>query len=318
MKSIAIVFPGQGSQTVGMLVDIAKEYPEVEKTFSVASQILGYDLWKLVQHGPAEELDKTIHTQPALLTSSYALWQIIQKQSNESIKPSFLAGHSLGEYTALACANALSFQDAVRLVAARGQYMQEAVPVGQGALAAVIGLDDDVVKEICKNVITSTNEVLEPANFNSTGQVVISGHKTAVERAVILSKEKGAKLAMLLPVSVPSHCSLMKPAAERLSKILSSITIQNPTLPILNNVDVIVYENPEQIRDGLVRQLFMPVRWVDIIKKLSEQGITQMIECGPGKVLSGLIKRTNREINTMAIGDLSGLQGLLNLSLERE
>ena len=314
MRKIGIVFPGQGSQTVGMLSDVAKEFPEVEKTYAIASQVLGYDLGELIQQGPAEELDKTIHTQPALLAASYAVWQIIQNRSKNLFKPSLLAGHSLGEYTALVCANALSFKDAIKLVAARGQYMQDAVPAGVGALAAIVGLEDSVVREICKTVLTQS-EVLTPANFNSIGQVVIAGHKSAVLRALVLAKEKGARLAKLLPVSVPSHCILMNPAAERLAKLLAEIPIESPKLPVLNNVDVTIYQNANEIRDGLVRQLFMPVRWVEIIQYFAGQGVTEIIECGPGKILAGLIKRINPEIQCAPTADLTGLQGLLEKSV---
>jgi [acyl-carrier-protein] S-malonyltransferase len=224
----AIVFPGQGSQSVGMLGDMAAQFPEIKQVFNEASEALGYDLWRLTQEGPAEELDKTTHTQPALLTASYALWQILQARAE--FQPAFLAGHSLGEYTALVCAKSLAFADAVRLVAARGQYMQDAVPAGVGAMAAIIGLEDTVVREICQQSVT-TGEVLAPANFNSVGQVVISGHKAPVERAIQAAKEKGAKMAVMIPVSVPSHCQLMEPAAERLAVLLASLTLQKPVMP---------------------------------------------------------------------------------------
>lgn len=310
MKKLGIIFPGQGSQTIGMLSDIAKEFSEVEKNYALASDVLGYDLWKLVQEGSAEELDNTVHTQPALLAGSYAVWQILQANLKKSFKPAFLAGHSLGEYTALVCASALSFQDAIRLVSARGQYMQEAVPVGIGALAAIVGLEDEVVKELCDQSISNT-EILSPANFNCPGQIVIAGHTAAVERAIIIAKEKGARLAKLLPVSVPSHCVLMKPAAERLAKLLDTIAIQSPELPILNNVSAIPYQNANDIRDGLVKQLYMPVRWVDIIQAFAAQGVTEMIECGPGKVLTGLNKRMVPNIETMTTSDCAVLKSLL-------
>lgn len=306
MNKIGIVFPGQGSQSIGMLSDIAKEFSEVEKIYAEASQVLGYDLWQLVQQGPSEELDKTIHTQPALLAASWAIWQII-KNNAPTIKPVLLAGHSLGEYTALVCAEALSFKEAIRLVAARGQYMQEAVPVGEGGIAAIVGLDDAVVQKICEQSVIS-NDVLTPANFNSPGQVVIAGTKLAVERAIVLAKEKGARLAKLLPVSVPSHCALMKPAADRLSQLLATLSIQAPSLPILNNVDVVVYQQGDDIRSGLVRQLYSPVRWVETIQKFA---VEQIIECGPGKVLSGLIKRISPDVSLFHTADLNSLQHLL-------
>jgi len=306
VNKIGIVFPGQGSQSIGMLSDIAKEFSEVEKIYAEASQVLGYDLWQLVQQGPSEELDKTIHTQPALLAASWAIWQII-KNNAPTIKPVLLAGHSLGEYTALVCAEALSFKEAIRLVAARGQYMQEAVPVGEGGIAAIVGLDDAVVQKICEQSVIS-NDVLTPANFNSPGQVVIAGTKLAVERAIVLAKEKGARLAKLLPVSVPSHCALMKPAADRLSQLLATLSIQAPSLPILNNVDVVVYQQGDDIRSGLVRQLYSPVRWVETIQKFA---VEQIIECGPGKVLSGLIKRISPDVSLFHTADLNSLQHLL-------
>lgn len=304
-QSLGIVFPGQGSQSVGMLKDIAAEYSEVQATFNEASLALDYDLWELVQNGPSEELDKTVHTQPALLAASYAIWCILT--SKKHIKPAMLAGHSLGEYTALVCANAITFNDAIRIVAARGQYMQDAVPVGVGALAAIVGLDDVDVKAVCEKAALQ-GEVLAPANFNSPGQVVIGGHKIAVERALVLAKEAGAKLAKLLPVSVPSHCILMKPAAERLAKLLEQTTINTPTIPVLSNVDVTLYNDPNAIRDGLTRQLFMPVRWVEIIQKFASTGIKNIIECGPGKVLSGLNKRIVADLELANTSDLSNLQ----------
>ena len=307
MKSLGFVFPGQGSQSVGMLASIAQEYPIVKTTFDEASSALGYNLWELTQEGPAEELNKTIHTQPALLAASYAIWRIIQSQTN--IKPALLAGHSLGEYSALTCANAIAFSDAVKLVAARGFFMQEAVPVGEGALAAIVGLDDAVVNTLCEKAALF-GEVLAPANFNCPGQVVIAGKKIAVERAIILAKESGAKIATLLPVSVPSHCSLMKPAAERLAEVLETITIHTPTIPILNNVDVAIYTDANSIRSGLLRQLYMPVRWVETIQALIKTGITQIVECGPGKVLSGLNKRIAPELQLTHTNDLASLQAI--------
>lgn len=306
---LGIVFPGQGSQTVGMLSDIAAAFPEVEMTYSEASDVLGYDLWKLVQQGPAEALDQTVHTQPAILAASYAIWRILQ--SKKKIKPLLLAGHSLGEYTALVCAGALQFKDAIKLTASRGQFMQEAVPAGQGALAAIVGLDDQTVYELCHQAIQD-NEVLTPANFNSPGQVVVAGDKLAVERVIVLAKAAGARLAKLLPVSVSSHCALMKPAAERLQALLTTIPIQAPTIPVLNNVDVSYYHNADEIRDGLVRQLYMPVRWVETIQKFAGNDIQHIIECGPAKVLTGLNKRIAPEIQLTQTADLVSLQFLLD------
>lgn len=298
MKSLAVVFPGQGSQFVGMLADVAETYPQIKSTFEIASNVLSYDLWTLVQEGPAEKLDKTIHTQPALLTASYALWQIL------NLKPVCLAGHSLGEYTALVCANAISFEDAVRLVAARGLFMQEAIPAGEGALAAIVGLDDGIVKDICEKA-ASVGEVLAPANYNSPGQVVVAGHTTAVERSLILAKAAGAKLAKILPVSVPSHCILMKSASEKLRDCLKNIPINIPTIPIFSNVDASPYTHPDAIREGLAKQLFMPVRWVETIQNMFHQyNISDMVECGPGKVLSGLNKRILPDIQLIPLQTL--------------
>lgn len=295
--SLAIVFPGQGSQSVGMLSDLVEQYPQIQKTFAEASVVLGYDLWQLSAHGPLDELNKTVHTQPALLTASYALWRIFQNR----LQPSILAGHSLGEYTALVCANALQFTDAVKLVAARGKFMQEAVAPGVGAMAAIVGLDNEAVQIICEKANTTPGEVLTPANFNSIGQVVIAGHKAAVERAVLLAKEQGAKLATLIPVSVPSHCDLMRPAALRLKELLKNTHINSPNLTVISNVDVEPYLDADSIRSGLVRQLYMPVRWVETIQYAVKSGVRQMIECGPGKVLTGLNKRIDKELEFLTI-----------------
>ncbi|MDR3492942.1 MAG: ACP S-malonyltransferase [Gammaproteobacteria bacterium] len=307
-QTLGVVFPGQGSQSVGMLSDIAREFPIVEKTFEEASFVLGYDLWKLVQSGPAEELDKTVHTQPALLAAAYAIWSILEKEI--SFKPALLAGHSLGEYAALVCAKAMSFSDGIRLVAARGLYMQEAAPIGVGGLGAVIGLDDAAVQDVCHKSVMD-DEVLSPANFNCPGQVVVAGHLKAVERALVLAKAQGAKLAKLLPVSVSSHCALMQPAAERLTALLPTIAIETPTIPVISNVDVVPYTTPQAIRDGLVRQLVMPVRWVETIQLFSTQGITDIVECGPGKVLNGLNKRIAKDIQLTNSADLTSLKALL-------
>jgi [acyl-carrier-protein] S-malonyltransferase len=300
MQSLGVIFPGQGSQSVGMLQDIAENYPEVIKTYHEASEVLGYDLWKLVKEGPEESLDQTAHTQPALLVGSYALWKIL------NIQPALLSGHSLGEYTALVAAGALPFLDAVKVVAARGEYMQEAAPNGKGAMAAILGLDNDGVTKLCQTT-AQDGEVLTPANLNSPGPVVIAGDREAVLRAVQAAKGAGAKIAKLLPVSVPSHCHLMKPAAEKLKKLLSTIAIDSPRIPVLNNVDVKVYENGDDIRDGLYRQLFMPVRWVEIIQAFKARGVTQLIECGPGKVLTGLNKRIDSEMQLMHTSDIDNL-----------
>lgn len=298
---LGMVFPGQGSQSVGMLADVAARYRMVEETFAEASSVLGYDLWQLTVQGPAEELDKTIHTQPALLAASVAVWRILQQE--KKLTPSIMAGHSLGEYSALVCAGALDFKDAIKLVAARGQYMQEAVAPSVGAMAAIVGLEEKVVVDICKQCVVA-GEVLTPANFNSVGQVVVAGHKKSVEQAIALAKEQGAKLAVLIPVSVPSHCALMRPAAERLEALLATTMLHKPTIPVLNNVDVAFYNDAESIRRGLVKQLYMPVRWVETIQAFINNGVTQILECGPGKVLTGLNKRIDKSLQLMTIADV--------------
>jgi len=306
---LAVVFPGQGSQTVGMLASVV-QYNEVQQTFAEASDVLGYDLWQLAQQGPADVLDQTVHTQPALLAASYAMWRVLQIECQ--FLPAMLAGHSLGEYTALVCAEAISFRDAIKLVAARGEYMQAAVQPGTGAMAALIGLDEVTVASICKEVITSTDEIITPANFNSVGQIVVAGHKAPVERAIILAKEKGAKLAVMIPVSVPSHCQLMQPAAERLASLLETVTIKTTTIPVLNNADVVRYDSPASIRQGLIKQLYLPVRWVEIIQAMVNNKITTVLECGPGKVLTGLNKRIDKQLQCNATNDLTGVSAFLN------
>lgn len=306
---IAFLFPGQGSQSIGMLGDIAQKFVEIKKTFSEASDVLQYDLWELIQKGPAEKLDNTEYTQPALLAASVAIFRII------NFRPVMMAGHSLGEYTALVCADALHFSDAIKLVAARGRYMQDAVPKGIGGLAAIVGLDDAVVDSICKKVV-APGEVLTPANFNCPGQVVISGHLSAIEKAITLAKEMKALLAKLLPVSVPSHSLLMKPAAERLQEDLKKLSIQSPTIPVLNNVDVAIYENADQIRDGLTRQLFMPVRWVEIIREFSKKNINCFVECGPGKVLSGLNRRIVQGVELVNTNDCVSVENFIPIVVQ--
>ena len=282
--SLAFVFPGQGSQSEGMLSALAADFGEVEETFREASEVLGYDLWDIVQNGPAEKLNSTDITQPAMLAAGVAVWRVWQTKAGA--QPTVLAGHSLGEYTALVCAGSLAFTDAIKLVAERGRLMQQAVPAGTGAMAAVLGLDDDAVRQACRDA--ADGEVLEAVNFNSPGQVVVAGHKAAVERVVDLAKERGAKRALVLPVSVPSHCALMKPAADQLATVLQDVAIQAPTIPVINNADVASPNKPDAIRDALVRQLYSPVRWVETIQKMAGDGVDHLVECGPGKVLAGL------------------------------
>ncbi len=302
----AVVFPGQGSQSIGMLMGLAEVHAQIKETFQEASDALGYDLWQRVQNGPEEELNKTHITQPAMLAGGVAVWRIWQSQVKA--QPVAMAGHSLGEYSALVAADSLSLSDAVTLVADRGRFMQEAVPAGKGAMAAILGLDDDKVGEVCaeaaKNVV---GEVVTAVNYNSPGQVVIAGNTAAVNCAVELAKKAGAKRALPLPVSVPSHCSLMMPAAERLAERLAGVAIQAPVIPVFNNVDVQAENTADAIRDALKRQLFSPVRWVDTVQAFAEQGVQQVVECGPGKVLAGLNKRINREMTGLTTSDLAGL-----------
>lgn len=299
MKKFAIVFPGQGSQSVGMLAELAQQHALVQDTFAEASAVIGVDLWQLAQQGPAEKLNQTEFTQPALLAAGVAVWRVWQTKT--ALLPAVMAGHSLGEYTALVCAGALQFSDAVMLVHKRGQYMQTAVPEGQGAMAAILGLDDSVVVDVCAQA--AQGEVLTAANFNSPGQVVIAGDKAAVERGIEQAKAAGAKRALLLPVSVPSHCALMRPAAERLSDVLDAIQIHAPSIPVLNNVDVAYYETAEQIRDGLLRQLYHSVRWVELVTALAACPVAAVIEAGPGRILLGLNKRIATEISSLAAYD---------------
>lgn len=305
---IGIVFPGQGSQAINMLSDIATEYKEVLDVFAEASSVLGYDLWQLCQEGPLELLNQTIHTQPALLTASFALWRILK--AHQPMTNVMLAGHSLGEYTALVCAKSLKFEEAVQLVAARGQYMQEAVLADVGAMAAIIGLDDEAVLEICQEA-THDDLCVSPANFNSIGQVVVAGHKSAVQQAILLAKENGAKLATIIPVSVPSHCLLMKPAAERLSAKLEAITLSPPIFPVINNIDATPYKDIASIRNGLIKQLYSPVQWVRSIQYFIQNGIQTIIECGPGKILTGLNKRINKNLDLLPTDTLDHLNHII-------
>jgi len=303
-QKLALVFPGQGSQTVGMLADLYAEYAIVRDTFAESSAALGYDLWHLVANGPEADLNETHRTQPALLTASVAIWRLWQQQSGA--KPDYLAGHSLGEYSALVCAEVLSLADAVKLVEKRGQYMQTAVPAGTGAMSAIIGLDDALIAKACEEA--AQGEVVSPVNFNSPGQVVIAGNKAAVERANELCKAAGAKRALPLPVSVPSHCALMKPAAEQLATDLASMSFNAPSFAVVNNVDVAIAADEAAVKAALVRQLYSPVRWTETIEWLSAQGVTQVVEIGAGKVLNGLIKRINRELEVSSVNDLASLK----------
>ncbi|CCF10136.1 [acyl-carrier-protein] S-malonyltransferase [Pantoea sp. PA1] len=307
MTQFAFVFPGQGSQTVGMLADLAAAYPAVEATFREASDVLGYDLWQLVSQGPAEELNKTWQTQPALLAASVAIYRVWQQQGGQ--QPALMAGHSLGEYSALVCAGVLNFADAIKLVELRGKLMQEAVPEGTGAMQAIIGLDDAAIAKACEE--SAQGQVVSPVNFNSPGQVVIAGNKEAVERAGAACKAAGAKRALPLPVSVPSHCALMKPAADKLALTLENITFNAPAVPVINNVDVKAETDADAIRHALIRQLYSPVRWTESVEAMAAQGVKQLIEMGPGKVLTGLTKRIVDGLSAAAVNDTASLTAAL-------
>jgi [acyl-carrier-protein] S-malonyltransferase len=306
-QTLAMVFPGQGSQSVGMLAALAGSAPEVAASFAEASSVLGYDLWQLVQDGPEELLNSTDRTQPAMLAAGVAVWRAWLGRGGT--RPALMAGHSLGEYTALVCAGALEFAAAIALVAERGRCMQSAVPAGVGAMAAILGLDDAAVAAVCEQ---STNgAIVSPVNFNSPGQVVIAGHAAAVERAVAAARTAGARRAVLLPVSVPSHCALMEPAAQAFSAQLAATPLRVPDIPVLQNVDAASHDTVEAIRDNLSRQLYSPVQWVRIVEAMAARGITRIIEAGPGKVLTGLNKRIDANISNAAVLDPESLDSAL-------
>ncbi len=301
-KKIAFLFPGQGSQTVGMLNELADRFMLIKKTCDEASVALEYDLWQLIADDLEEKLQQTMYTQPALLAASIAIWRVLQSQGmNEA---SFFAGHSLGEYSALVAAGSLTFNDALRLVAKRGELMQQAVQPGQGAMAALIGLTPEQVAELC--VQAADGEVLAPANYNAIGQIVVSGNTAAVDRVMLLAKDSGAKMAKKLPVSVPSHCKLMESAADQFKQYLQNTPLQRPNKPIINNVDAAINNHPDDIRDALFRQLYSPVRWVDTVQRLVGEGVNTMIECGPGKVLTGLVKRIDRQVKVLTANEVLG------------
>jgi [acyl-carrier-protein] S-malonyltransferase len=311
-SSFSIVFPGQGSQSLGMLSALAEAFPLVQETFAEASQALGYDLWRMVQEGPVDELNQTDKTQPAMLAAGVAIWRLWQVGGGKT--PKMMAGHSLGEYTALVCAGAIAFTDAIALVAKRGRFMQEAVPAGSGGMAAILGLEDDQVCSVCGEA--AQGEVVEAVNFNSPGQVVIAGAREAVERACELAKAAGAKRALPLAVSVPSHCALMQPAAERLSERLAGTEITMPHIPVLHNVNVETAPNVAAIRQLLAAQLYNPVRWVETVQKMAAEGLETLYEAGPGKVLTGLTKRIDRKIKGVAVYDPDSLKNALEKHYE--
>jgi [acyl-carrier-protein] S-malonyltransferase len=305
--SLAFVFPGQGSQSVGMLAELAAAHAEIRATFEEASAGAGVDLWQLSQEGPDTELNRTEHTQPALLAASVGVWRVWQKLGGAT--PAMLAGHSLGEYSALVCAQALSLHDAAALVAERGRLMQAAVPAGVGAMAAIIGGDDAQIAQVCAEV--AQGQVVAPANFNSPGQLVIAGHAEAVDRALARLAELGVKKTIKLAVSVPSHCALMRDAADRLGERMAAVSWSAPTIPVVQNADAAVHAQPDAIRASLQRQLYMPVRWTECVQVLAAAGIVEALECGPGKVLAGLIKRIDKSIQARAIGTPDELQSAL-------
>jgi [acyl-carrier-protein] S-malonyltransferase len=308
-SQLAFVFPGQGSQSLGMLGDLAQQHAIVRDTFAEASEGAGTDLWTLAQDGPEEQLNRTEFTQPALLAAGIAAWRAWQAQGG--VMPSQLAGHSLGEYSALVAAGALSLRDGARLVRVRGQLMQEAAPAGTGAMAAVLGADDSLVEDVCREA-SSKDDVVVPANYNSPGQIVIGGHATAVDRALALLAERGVRKAVKLAVSVPSHTPLMRDAAERLARAMDDIAWRAPSLPVVQNVDAKVHGDVAAIRDALVRQLYLPVQWTSCVQALAARGATRIGECGPGKVLAGLVKRIDKGLDARALGTVADFDAARN------
>lgn len=306
-QNLAFVFPGQGSQKIGMLAELAEQYPVVQATFAEASEVLGYDLWNMVQNGEQADINLTERTQPLLLTASVAIWRIWSEKGGA--QPALMAGHSLGEWSALVCAGVVEFKDAVELVRNRGAYMQEAVPQGVGAMAAIIGLADDAIKEVC--AAASGEEVVVPVNFNSPGQVVIAGHAGAVEKAIEGCKAAGAKRALPLPVSAPFHTPLMKPAAEKLAEQIRATEFKAPVVPVVHNVNAKTEADPEKIKELMIEQIDNPVLWVDCTNALTAAGIDTVVECGPGKVLSGLCKRIERSLSAFASEDVAALDQAL-------
>lgn len=304
MMNQAIVFPGQGSQSVGMLGALAERYPDIKATFQSVSEHLGYDLWQLVQQGPADVLNQTMYTQVAMLTADVAVFNVLQSQG--TIQPKTMAGHSLGEYAALVCSDAIPLLDAALLVQTRGRLMQETVSVGVGAMAAIVGLDDAQVNTICERSTTAEEQVT-PANYNAIGQVVIAGHTAAVQRAIALAEKTGARLAKIIPVSVPCHCALLAPAAELFAEALAAAPFQRPKIDVVSNVDLSTYESADHIRSLLRQQLYSPVRWVETIQQMKHNSVTHILECGPGKVLSGLIKRIDNAIQVDSACDALSL-----------
>lgn len=306
-QTLAFVFPGQGSQAVGMLAELAGEHPQIGETFAEAADALGYDLWQLCQNGPEAELNRTDRTQPAILAASIALWRVWA--ANSAVRPGFVAGHSLGEYSAAVAAEVIGFADALRLVERRGQLMQQAVPAGEGSMAAILGLADEQIIQLCAEA--AQGEVVSAVNFNAPGQVVVAGQAAAVQRAIEACKAAGAKRAIELPVSVPSHCALMKPAAEQLARDFEQLSWQSPQITLVQNVSARPAADLDTLRSQLVEQLYNPVRWVESIEYIAAQGVTDLVECGPGKVLSGLNKRCAKGVATHNLDSAAGLAAAL-------
>ena len=309
MSNLAFIFPGQGSQKIGMLAELAQQNPIIEKTFNEASEVLGYDMWQLIQQGAQEDINLTQRTQPILLTCSVAIWRLWAEKKGTA--PSQMAGHSLGEWSALVCANVIDFADGLRIVEARGKYMQQAVPVGQGAMAAIIGLDDQTILDACAE--SNDLGVVDAVNFNAPGQVVIAGSNEAVERTMEICKSAGAKRALPLPVSAPFHTSLMKPAADNLAEMVNAVTFRAPEVPIIHNVHAQNEQEPQAIKALMLEQIYSPVKWVDCIKQLKNTGVSTLIECGPGKVLSGLAKRIDRELMAVATESAADFDAALTI-----
>lgn len=308
MVNTAFVFPGQGSQSVGMLSDFVLQYPIIIETFAEASEAIGYDIWNLVQNGPEERLNQTEQTQVVMLTADIAVYRLLMQQG--LAQPQMMAGHSLGEYAALVAAGALSLADGVRLVAKRGQVMQNAIPLGRGAMAAIVGMTDEEVSALCIKASDETQQVT-PANYNAIGQVVIAGHTPAVERAIALADEGGARLAKIIPVSVPCHCALLTEAADEFSEYLARVDFKAPQVDVVSNTDLSIYKSAEQIRTQLKAQLYSPVRWVETIQLFKTKHIELIVECGPGKVLSGLTKRIDRSLSSLSVYDTISLEHLM-------
>lgn len=307
-KQLAFVFPGQGSQSVGMLADLNSAYPVVKKTFDEASEVFGRDMWALAQQGSEQELAQTEITQPIMLIAGVAAWRAWCEAS--ALRPALMAGHSLGEYTAYVCAESISLADGVALVKRRGELMRDACPGGKGKMAAILGMEDDELKAVCAEA--AQGEIVQAVNFNAPGQVVIAGHSAAVDRAIELAKQKGARKAMPLAVSVPCHSDLMRAASEELAAKLASTQINKPVIPVVNNIDAQIELNPERIREKLIVQLYSPVLWVDSVRAMAAQGITKVVECGPGKVLSGMNKRIARELEVFNVLDAASLEATRN------